>query len=121
MSAESPPPNYGKIRSLFDREKRLLKAMLSNRTDYLFFAKQIASAQVIDMSDGCMGSVKFIHSDKQNLGLTLAKSDCLDIDGVLISIAVNLDGQGRLYELDIWKVDFSPLQRYPSPELLKPS
>jgi hypothetical protein len=32
---------------------------------------------------------------------------------VPVSVALNLDEQGELYELDIWKMDFSPLQRIP--------
>jgi hypothetical protein len=33
---------------------------------------------------------------------------------VLVSIAVNSDDRGELYEVDFWKVDFSPLRRYPN-------
>jgi hypothetical protein len=33
-----------------------------------------------------------------------------DIDGTPVSAALNVDQQGNLYELDIWKVDFSPTQ-----------
>jgi hypothetical protein len=30
---------------------------------------------------------------------------------VLVSVALNVDQRGELFELDLWKVDFSPLQR----------
>ncbi len=47
--------------------------------------------------------------------MTLVEAQYLDSDGVLVSIAVNADKQGQLFELDLWKVDFSPLKRYPKP------
>jgi hypothetical protein len=28
-------------------------------------------------------------------------------------VVVNLDHQGELFELDLWKVDFPPLKRFP--------
>ena len=36
-----------------------------------------------------------------------------DIDETLIVITVNLDQDGDLFELDIWRVDFKPLKKYP--------
>lgn len=71
------------------------------------------------MSDGGMGSVKFIIPDGRSLGMTLVEADYLDEDGVLVSIAVNADDQGGLYEVDFWKTDFSPLKQFPRPELVK--
>jgi hypothetical protein len=29
-------------------------------------------------------------------------------EAVMVSIALNVDTHGRLYELDFWKVDFAP-------------
>ena len=37
-----------------------------------------------------------------------------DADGVPVSAALNLDQDHHLFELDVWKVDFSPLQRWPT-------
>jgi hypothetical protein len=36
-----------------------------------------------------------------------------------VSVVVNLDNSDELLELDLWKVDFSPLKRYPRPEELR--
>ncbi|WP_164849993.1 DUF6984 family protein [Mucilaginibacter limnophilus] len=44
----------------------------------------------------------------------MAEAETFDEDDVLISITVNLDKGGDLYELDIWKVDFSAVKRFPS-------
>ena len=43
----------------------------------------------------------------------------MDDDGVLVSIELTVDERDELFELDFWKVDFSPLRRYPNPEDLK--
>jgi hypothetical protein len=67
------------------------------------------------MQDGGMGSIRFISSEPQSLGRVLVEAKYVDSDGVLVSIAVNADSHGQLFELDFWKVDFSPLRRYPKP------
>jgi len=43
----------------------------------------------------------------------------VDRDGVLVSITINSDQFGKLYEVDFWKTDFSPLQQYPEPKDLR--
>jgi uncharacterized protein DUF6984 len=78
------------------------------------FEKTLATSLVIDMQDGGMGSVRFLGTEP-HLGKTLVEAKYLDADGVLVVIAVNTDVRGRLFELDFWKVDFSPLRRYPRP------
>ena len=34
----------------------------------------------------------------------------------MVSATVNLDNNDELFELDIWKTDYSPLKRYPQPD-----
>ena len=68
------------------------------------------------MNDGGMGSIRFDGVDNRKLGKTLIELKYVDDDGIDVSIAVNLDDNGKLYELDFWKVDFSPLRSYPRPE-----
>jgi hypothetical protein len=46
-------------------------------------------------------------------GKVLAEAQSTDEDGVSVSIAINADKKGDLFEVDFWKVDFSPLKRYP--------
>ena len=75
---------------------------------------------VEDMNDGGMGSVRFVSSgSERHLGEAIAEAEYTDDDGVVVSIALNTDTSGRLYEVDFWKVDFSPLRRYPSPSDLR--
>lgn len=76
---------------------------------------------VCDMSDGGMGSIQFCApaATGRLFGSTLAEGTFLDEDGTLVSAALNLDQFGDLFELDMWKVDFSPLLRYPDPRDFK--
>jgi len=70
---------------------------------------------VEDIDDGGMGSVRFASPDNQmrRLGKTVAEAEFIDEDGILVSAAVNLDSGGDLFELDMWKTDYSPLKKYP--------
>jgi hypothetical protein len=43
-----------------------------------------------------------------------------DCETVKASVELNVDERDELFELDLWKMDFSPLRRYPNPEDLKP-
>ena len=65
-----------------------------------------------------MGSLRFVSSRPQQLGAVIAEAAAADTDGVPIEIAVNLDQAGDLFELDMWKVDFSPVQHFPNAEEL---
>jgi hypothetical protein len=118
MSVESRLPNSSEGRLLRAEEKALLSALLSQRSDFHAYLDDMASARVKDMPDGGMGSIAFITHDEKCLGTTVAEAEYSDIDEVPVSIVVNLDNHGRLFELDIWKADFSPLKRYPVPGLV---
>jgi len=66
-----------------------------------------------------MGSIRFVKSELRAFGAATAEAEYIGDDGVLVSIAVNSDNWGELYEIDFWKVDFSPLRRYPNPTDLR--
>ncbi len=79
--------------------------------------------QVESMNDGGMGSMRiFPFSDSRIFGETVAEALFEDEDGTPVVASLNLDSQGQLYEVDIWRVDFGPLQRWPNAEsLVEPS
>jgi len=54
------------------------------------------------------------------MGGILAEAQYVDIDNVLVIITILHDYFHHLYEVDFWKVDFSPLIKYPCPEFLSP-
>jgi hypothetical protein len=104
------------LRPLREEEKALLNALLPS------FYHKLSTCFVEDMNDGGMGSIRFSSpSDNKgrSLGKILAEARYTDSDGVEVSIVVNADKAGEIYELDIWKVDFSPLRAYPAPQNLK--
>jgi hypothetical protein len=111
---------HEKTRPLTEREKALTLALLGSRSDNL--SRRLDGASVHDMADGGMGSIRFLSSNREQtakLGKTVAEAQYIDSDGVAVQIAVNLDEDGELFELDFWKVDFSALRAYPDPNQLK--
>ena len=77
----------------------------------------IEDAVVEDMNDGGMGSLKFVRlsSEKSRFAKQLREATFADKDGVPVSITINLDQSGHLFELDIFKADNSPLRKFPAP------
>ncbi len=76
---------------------------------------------MVDMNDGGMGGVRFYEGDSRDrkMGRELATVRYIDSDQIPVSISINLDQNGRLLKIDFWKVDFSPLRRYPTPNDLE--
>jgi hypothetical protein len=71
----------------------------------------ITQLLVNPMDDGGMGSLAIGKNyDNRQLGEQIAEYMFKDLDGTPVSAALNVDELGELYELDIWKVDFSPTQ-----------
>ena len=105
-------------RQLKPEQYALLKFMLdqSERTDLV---DKLGSAIVTDMADGGMGSLRFIRSTPQRMGGVLCEAETSDSDNIPLVISINLDKEDHLFELDIWKVNYTSLQTYPSPSTLK--
>ncbi len=67
------------------------------------------------MSDGGMGSLRITSNSiaEQRLRESVAECWFKDIDGVPVIASLNLDQNGQPFEVDVWKVDYSELQRWP--------
>ena len=90
--------------------------MLSGKPSHAELLSSLDVHTVEDMQDGGKGSIRFVSGDEgRHVGDTIAEAEFTDDDGVLVSIVLNTNASGGLYEVDFWKVDFSPLRRYPSP------
>jgi hypothetical protein len=76
------------------------------------FLSALSDLTVQEMSDGGMGSLYIEHPTKnkedRRFGRRLGELLYKDSDGVDVLISLNLDKEGNLYELDVWKTDFSP-------------
>jgi hypothetical protein len=94
----------------------LIRAMISGRPQAAQLGPQWEQSQVEDMLDGGMGSIRFVgqQSHERRLDTVMREANYVDADGVKVIIGINLDQNGALFEVDFWKVDFSPLCRYPS-------
>lgn len=103
-------------RSLRVEEETLIRSMFRSHKDSAALMLQVDVAMVDEMLDGGMGSLRFSSDKTRSLGAAVAEADYVDTDGVPVSIVVNVDQNGQLFELDIWKVNFRPLKCYPSPE-----
>jgi hypothetical protein len=75
---------------------------------------------VEEMNDGRMGSLRFVGSADRRFGKCVGEAEFDDEDGMLVSVALNVDQRGELFELDLWKVDFSPLKRIAALAELRP-
>lgn len=115
MSDESRFSKSVPGRPLRPEESALIRTLLHGVCPEAALESALTTSSVVDMQDGGMGSIRFISSEPQSFGKALVEAQYLDSDGVLVSIAVNADKHGELFELDFWKVDFSPLGRYPKP------
>lgn len=70
--------------------------------------------QVETMNDGGMGSMRISPFDSaRSFGETIAEALFEDEDGTPVVASLNVDTRGQLSEVDIWRVDFEPLKRWP--------
>ena len=108
-------------RLLRPEEKALLRAMASSCFPESKLEATLQGSEVEDLLDGGMGSIRVVNEtgDQRRLGKVISEAEYLDSDGVLVTISINLDQNDNLFEVDFWKVDFSPLCQYPGVEDIK--
>ncbi|MGY0427336.1 MAG: DUF6984 family protein [Polaribacter sp.] len=100
------------MRNLNQKEKKLIKFLLRKiKYDY-----ELDNLIVDEIGGYPSESISFL-SNRDNVQRKMSKAiiECTftDVDNIPISISLNIDDEGHLYELDIWKVDFSKIIRYP--------
>lgn len=104
------------LRPLRSEEDSLIRVLLGHAKGGEQLLQELERALVRDMDDGGMGSLEFAGDEQRALGRCLVEAEYVDCDGVVVSIVLNADSSGGLYELDMWKVDFVPLREYPAAE-----
>lgn len=86
----------------------LVNAQLAGVLDDWQSSIPLDDLTVSDMDDGGMGSLRVGPGDKdRRFGRQLVEGWYLDSDETPISVSINIDQFGELYEVDSWKVDFS--------------
>ena len=102
-------------RNLKTEEYQLLKCMLKDLKEYNF---NLDNIKVMDMLESGMGSLYIISPlnkrEDRKMNKAIVERQFNYIDGVPISVCINIDTEGNLFELDIWRVDFNPLINFPS-------
>ncbi len=111
------------LRNLSSQERAVITALLQGKPETVHFIDALDDFAVKPLADGGMGSLSFVPKGIENVsrsfGHQLSLGEFTDSDGVPVSVAVNVDSQGQLYELDVWKVNFSPLLAWPASAVVK--
>jgi hypothetical protein len=108
----------------FTKEETVIVSFLLRATkkDDVYISNFFSETQCSVMNDGGMGSLHFmprgqmIANDDRAFGYEMSACHFTDEDGVLVCVALYADSVGLPFELDVWKVDFSPLIRMPNEE-----
>jgi hypothetical protein len=101
-------------RKLTEAESRFIASMLADDDLRDKYSGDLASMRVTEMQDGQMGSLRFVSEVvDRSFGDQIAERSFVDEDGVTVWATLNVDVAGRLFELDVFKSDFSPLKAFP--------
>jgi len=103
-------------RKLSQQELRLLEVLVTKASIDLPENWQ-ATITVSPMNDNGMGSLYLFPdgktSDTRLFGKQVSECSFVDEDGVQVIASLNMDSNGNLFELDIWKTDFSSVINIP--------
>jgi hypothetical protein len=105
------------MRSLRQEECELLLSLLNHSPEGPSLCNQ-EGLYAVDLKDGGMGSIRITRGQdppQRRIARELVTATYTDEDGVLVYVSLNNDQEEQPFEIDIWKVDFSPLRRYPRP------
>ncbi|MEM0939410.1 MAG: hypothetical protein AAGI25_06425 [Bacteroidota bacterium] len=103
------------MRRINSREKKLLTELIQISGKFY----SIEEIEVSELKDDGMGSLYLGSSnlkDKRFFGKRVAEAEYLDNDKIPIIVSLNVDQFDDLFELDIWKVDYSKVNKYPEPD-----
>ena len=94
-------------------EDQIIRFLIGKARDEHTLSARLGPYMVQEMQDGGMGSLYIIPNDippkrKRETGPVVAEIHSSDDDGIELFISLFLDTSLIPFELDIWKVDFSP-------------
>jgi hypothetical protein len=100
------------------KEEEKLISHLINLSSRKFSYDWKENIMVRPMDDGGMGGlIIFFNKDQERnrlFGEQISEYCFLDEDGIDVIASLNIDNKGNLFELDIWKTNFSPLIKFPN-------
>jgi hypothetical protein len=108
----------GRPRELRADEHAIIVALIKGGPYEHKVLGELSGLAVQDMPDGGMGSIKFCTETAKEpvFGKEIAEGAFQDEDGVPVSVTLNLDDAGNLFELDVFKANGAPLISYPDPK-----
>ena len=75
----------------------------------------ISTLKVQTMKDGDMGSQKFSTAKPDSVfGGNISEVTFVDLDGIEVLGTLQIDQYGNPFELDMFKADFSKLEKWPN-------
>lgn len=94
-----------------EKELRIVE-YLSNLADYPVLKK--SELFVMPMYDGGMGSFTIFKSETETrenrkFGKQISEYEFIDDDNIPVIVSLNVDQNNNLFEVDIWKADYSPV------------
>ena len=99
-------------RNLNTKEILFVEGLLKDMVERERYILQLRTAKVIDLNvKYCLRFLlqEYNYSDIEIFGSNMLQKQVMDIDSVPVLISLDLDGKGNLYELDVWKADFSEI------------
>lgn len=103
-----------KERPLEDGEVLILSVLLGRATGWNRGPVDLRALRVSHTDDGGMGSLRFASGKiHPRYGRTIAEGWFKDSDGMPVALALYVDREDELFELDSWKVDFTSRLRLP--------
>jgi hypothetical protein len=105
------------VRPLLPGEALIMRTLLDRAFEPRWKEVDVDSLRVSDMNDGGMGSLLFDTTKPARMfGRALSEGWFKDEDGFPVLVAIYLDEEDEIFELDSWKVDSSPRRRLPDSE-----
>ena len=109
------------LRKPSQAELALIQYLVDQATIVDLPPEWIHTLSVSSMDDDGMGSLLLFPTDKlidgREFGQCVSEYQFSDVDNVQVLASLYLDQAGQLFELDVWKVNFTPLihlpERYP--------
>ena len=98
-------------RPLTEEERNLVELVLSASKSSIPVPR--SGTIVRPLTDGGMGSVSFDLLGDRRFGSLVGDLKFVDADGVPVLASVYADRDGNLFELDLFKVDFSAVHTLP--------
>ncbi|MBL8299707.1 MAG: hypothetical protein JNN30_15330 [Rhodanobacteraceae bacterium] len=94
-------------------ELRLIRLMVSKASKIHLPVDWEKKIQVSSFNDGEMGGILLFpdgtRAGERKFGRQASEFQFTDRDGVVVIVSLNLDQDEHLFELDVWKTDFSAL------------